>query len=126
MDNKELGNTAVCMKYRWKGLETSNTDTATFERSVRAFDDQKHDYRRLPQLITYFRQQDPPSTGGTPRSGSPTIEPPTGITVLITPATTRPASDISAEKAIYERLIGPELPLVMDEAAVCKTVTEAV
>ena len=87
------------------------TDIPTFRRVVKAFEDQTVNYRKLPQLIAYFRRHDPPSTGNTPESLSPQTTPrilnqPSGSD---TPAgaTTR---GTSAEEIIYNRPIGPSLP----------------
>ena len=87
-------------------------DIPTFRRAVQAFADRTYDYRRLPQLIAYIRQQDPPSTGNSPiRSRSPAEDP----TALITPATSRQTSATTADEAIYSEPIGPQPSPAMAE-----------
>ena len=108
------------------------TDAATFRRSVRAFNDRTYTYRRLPQLVTYLRQHDPPSTGITPtRPLSPIGNPPAAAITLVTPTSTRATSAtsaISAEEAIYDRPIGPEPrpPPMMDEETIRRIIAETV
>ena len=112
------------------------TDITSFRRSLRAFNDRTHNYRRLSSLIAYLRQHDPPSTGITPTRPLSLIGNSSAVAItLITLTNTRATfatSATSVEEVIYDRPIEleprpPLLPqLIMDKTAVRQIVTDAI
>ena len=105
------------------------TDYSQFRRAVKTFADRTTIYRSLVQLQSHFRKNELP--GPTPASNQ-SENPSTASqdsaaahSSAVNPATTRHTS-ASAEEAIYDRPIGPELPFTMDEATVQRMINTAV
>ena len=114
------------------------TDHSQFRRAVKTFADRTTVYRSLVQLQSHFRKNELPGTdtlaeasqsstnSANSASRDATANQSPAVNIKDPVSDTTRHTSASAEEAIYDRPIGPDLPFTMDEAALQRMINTAV